>query len=276
MGVLLGAMSSLVLGVADFFGGRATQKADGFAVVFFASFVAIPLAIVAATLFEGALGWNGLGYGLLAGVGTGIGLGSLYRGFAAASTGIVAPLASVVSAIVPVGWDVLSGTRLPGLAIAGICIGLGALVLTTWSPDLAGRIGAGLMFGLLAGLGVGFGLAVLGNTTTDDGLWPVVGQRLTVLVVTGLTAAIATRAAPLPVREVRPAAIASGLLSTVGVVCFVAGTQRGDLAAVAVAGSQFPAVTVALTALLDGESLRWWQVIGLGFAILGVCLIALA
>lgn len=274
MGVLLGALSSLVLGTADFFGGKATQRADGFAVVFFGSLVALPVALIGALVIDGSFGWSNIALGLLAGVGSGIGLGSLYRGFAAASTSVVAPIAAVLSAFVPVAYDMFGGTRLSSVGLAGVVIGLAALALTTWSPEIAGRVTVGVGFGVVAGLGLGFGLTVLGQVSNDAGVWPVVGRRITVMAVAGIVASVAG-VVGIPTFSIKRLALYSGALSAIGVALFVAGAQRGDLASVAVAGSQFPAVTVGLAAVFSGERLRWWQIVGLGAAIVGISLIAL-
>ena len=67
---------------------------------------------------------------------------------------------------------------------------------------------------------------------------------------------------------------AAGVLGSVGVLCYTAGFQRGSITAVAVAASVFPVPTAILSATFDDDSLRWWQIIGIGLVITGIGLIA--
>ena len=57
-------------------------------------------------------------------------------------------------------------------------------------------------------------------------------------------------------------------------MAFLIGAQRGSLGEVAVASSMFPAVTAALAAVFDDETLRWWHLAGIAGVLTGVGLIA--
>ena len=67
---------------------------------------------------------------------------------------------------------------------------------------------------------------------------------------------------------------AAGILGSIGVLCYTAGFQRGSVTAVAVAASLFPIPTAILAATFDNDSLRWWQIIGIGIVVAGIGLIA--
>ncbi len=55
----------------------------------------------------------------------------------------------------------------------------------------------------------------------------------------------------------------SGAVAGLGALSFVYGVQHGDLAPIAVTGTQYAAVTVVCGILFRGERLWWWQVLGL-------------
>jgi|TARA_B100000405_G_scaffold257594_1_gene192320 drug/metabolite transporter (DMT)-like permease len=113
----------------------------------------------------------------------------------------------------------------------------------------------------------------MAQTTVDGGLWPVVAQRSTAFII--LIGFCTVRGLP---RIVRGHALrfsaAAGILGSIGVLCYTAGFQRGSVTAVAVAASLFPIPTAILAATFDNDSLRWWQIIGIGIVVVGIGLIA--
>ena len=66
---------------------------------------------------------------------------------------------------------------------------------------------------------------------------------------------------------------AAGVLGSIGVLCYTAGLQRGSETAVAIAASLFPIPTALLAATFDNDSLRWWQIVGIGIVVAGIGLI---
>jgi drug/metabolite transporter (DMT)-like permease len=64
-----------------------------------------------------------------------------------------------------------------------------------------------------------------------------------------------------------------GLIGGVGLLSFAYGVREGDLAPVAVAATQYAAVTVFLAFCFRGERLRWWQTIGLCGSSIAVALV---
>ncbi len=66
-----------------------------------------------------------------------------------------------------------------------------------------------------------------------------------------------------------------GIFATSAIVLFVLALQAGgSLAVVSVIGSQYAAVAVLLGVLFGGQTMRWWQGLGLIGASLAVALIA--
>jgi bacterial/archaeal transporter family protein len=63
--------------------------------------------------------------------------------------------------------------------------------------------------------------------------------------------------------------ITKGILSGIGgIAMFAAYRAGGNTAVIASASSMYPIVTVVLALLILRERLTWWQVVGLGFAVL--------
>jgi drug/metabolite transporter (DMT)-like permease len=142
----LALAAALLYGTADFLGGVASRRARVFAVLAVTApagatvMVAVALVVTAlshlglggsdfATLASG--GWSGLGWGIAAGSCGALGLIAFYAGFAAAPMSVVAPVAALVSTVLPVGVAVAGGER-PGYpVVVGALICMGAVVLVS-------------------------------------------------------------------------------------------------------------------------------------------------
>ena len=85
-----------------------------------------------------------MAWAVLAGVGSGVGTGFLYRGLASGRMGVVAPISAVGAAVVPVLAGTLGGERLSLVVWSGIVLALPGIWLVGWSfgTDLT------LMYGL--------------------------------------------------------------------------------------------------------------------------------
>ncbi len=115
---------------------------------------------------------------------------------------------------------------------------------------------------------------MLAQTSLDSGMWPAVSQRF---VATALMLA-ATRALRIPQmlpRTLRLAGLIGGIIGGAGMAALIAGLQRGPVGAVAVAGSLYPVVTIALAVLFDDDRLRWWQIIGITAVLTGTTLMTI-
>ena len=89
---------------------------------------------------------------------------------------------------------------------------------------------------------------------------------------------VATRAMRIPQvlpRTLRLAGLIGGIVGGAGMAALIAGLQRGPVGAVAVAGSLFPVVTIALAVLFDEDRLRWWQIIGIAAVLSGTTLMTI-
>lgn len=273
MQVALGLLASVLIGTSDFFGAKSSGRTTALqttTVAFLGG--AIATAVVSPLL--GTPSVRDLAFGALSGVAAFAALTTLWFGYARSSVGIAAPVAAVVSTVIPVLWSALWSDGPGVLGWLGVAVGVLALVLTSYAPGSRNpRDGA--LLGAVAGtfFATMFLLAV--NTSEAAGTWPVVGQRATAFVLAA-AAGLATGNRPIAgdLVAVRWSATA-GAFGALGVASIVFGGQRGPIAPVVVAGSMYPAVVVALAWMFLGERLRARQVLGIGAALIGVALISI-
>ena len=179
-----------------------------------------------------------------------------------ASAGVVGPPAATLSVVVPVAYDLVGGRLPSALTSAGIIIGAMSVILLSFNPRFEGRRALGLAMAAVSGLLYGTMFIVIDMFDPLAGYWPVVVQRMVAMCCFVVPALVVGRPA-MPPRGLRWQAVLGGLIGGVGLLSFAYGVREGDLAPVAVAATQYAAVTVFLAFCFRGERLRWWQTIGL-------------
>jgi uncharacterized membrane protein len=284
MAVLLALGSALFYGLSDFLGGLISRRTSAWAVaVTGQSSSAVCTAVLAALFGSGHAGAGDFRWALLAGVGSGMGTGFLYRGFASGRMSVVAPVSAVGAALVPVLVGTLTGERPSALVWLGILAALPGIWLVSSSPEdpvasaddspRRSSVAAGAVDGVLAGLGFGLLFACLGQIPDSAGLWPLALTQL-VSVPAVVVLALLMRAAWVPRgRTVRWAALC-GPLGTGATLAFLLATQQGYLTVAGVLSSLYPASTVLLAALLLHERIHRAQGLGLLLCGLAVGLVA--
>jgi drug/metabolite transporter (DMT)-like permease len=280
--ILLGLLAALAYGTADFLGGLGARRNP-------IGVVALLSHLAGLVLCVSAVGWVVPGpftagawvWGSLSGLAGAFGSAYLYQGLRQGRMSLVAPLSGLVAALVPVAVGLATGERPTNLQLMGMVVSLPAIVLLsrrapTSDPSAAegGRAptaknNVAWRQGLLAGLGLGGFLALLGNAGPQTSLWPLVASRL---VSTSIFAAALTitRTSLLPSPGSTPLLIATGVLGVVGGLSFLLGVGRGPLSIVSVAAALYPGVTVLLARVTLREQLSTTQVAGLGVALFGV------
>lgn len=231
-----------------------------------------------------------------------VGLAAFYYALARGSMGIVAPLAALIGAGVPVIVSIAGGATTTPTRLAGMALALAAVVLISLPSaprDTAERRTvridlSELPLVLVAGLGfAGFFLLVDRATAGGQTWWPLAVVRVAglALVLLGLVAALArTR----PERGVRLSAVlglerlrsqpiamlplvllllATGVGDLGGNVFFVLSKQIDALAIAVVLSSLYPVVTTILAVLLLRERLNRLQLLGVVLASFSVPLL---
>jgi drug/metabolite transporter (DMT)-like permease len=222
--------------------------------------------------------WSAVGWAALSGVCGAAGLVAFYAGFAGAPISVVAPVAALVSAVLPVGVAVAGGERPRASVIAGGLVCLIAVVLVSTQPGEQ-RTGASsrlLALGYGAAAGVGFGLffLFLKDAGQSGVLWPVAISRSAGTVV-ALGIALVTGTRPWRQRGAGVVRIAllSGTLDAAANVCYVLATRAGLFGLAVVITALYPGMTVLLARYVLGERMRWLQRAGLLLAAVGVVLV---
>ena len=276
MAALLALSAAVAYGVGDFLGGIAARRVPPTAVVLWSHVVGLVMLASLAPLIGGEPTERALVIGAGAGLLGGTGVALFYRGLAVGAMSVVAPIAALLSAAVPVLAGLSTGERPSLPALGGIGLALGAVVLVSreapgvrpgplrWqAPALA--VAAGLAFGLF--------FVTIDQAGGDAGIWPLVGARAaSVSLFAGLGAARLTSAS-LP-RGVGGPAVACGVLDAGANVFYVLALHHGLLSVVSVLTALYPAGTVLLARHLLGEHLAPAQRVGLAIAAVAAVLIA--
>jgi drug/metabolite transporter (DMT)-like permease len=271
--IFLGILSSLGIGVSDYFGRYGSRRSNSATTVLTALTAGVLVAAILTLVVPGDPSTRDLVLGSVSGLGLGFTLMLMYHGMTVSSTAVVSPLVAVFGAVVPLAWDVARGASLSGMAQIGIGIAVLGVAATTISPDIDGDVRQGIMLALAAGSLLGITLIFAGETSLDSGVWPAVSQRILAWASLAVYAVVIGVPRLLP-RSLLRVGILSGVIGTGGMVAFLIGAQRGSLGEVAVASSMFPAVTAVLAAVFDDETLRWWHLAGIAGVLTGVGLIA--
>ncbi len=282
--IVLALAAALAYGASDFIGGRASTRAHFAAVTSVSAGSGLIVAVLAAPLVGGTLRPGPITWGLLSGLGSGMGTLFLYRGLARARVAVVAPTSGVLAAALPAILGLVLGERPAPVTVLGLVIALPAVWFISSGQDAAeqGRP-AGVLDGVLAGLGFGLLFVALDQAGDSAGLWPLLcGQAVSFGLVTvialgvrssgGLSAGVAVATAGRPWRLL---AVTTGVLGSAATLLFYASTTTGLLTIAAVLTSLYPAGTILLARLILDERLTRRQGLGLALAGCAVVLITL-
>jgi drug/metabolite transporter (DMT)-like permease len=273
--VVLGGISSLLYGFADFLGGEGAKRAPAAAIVLWAGVLSFPLILVVALIVGGDADISDYLLGAAAGMAGAVGLVSLFAGLGRGQAAAVAPTAAAVAAVLPVVVAVIEGERPSILAWAGVLVAIPAIVLSAWVADPGESLRGSVGYGLAAGLGFGGFTAIIGLTDDASNLLPLITSRASTMgVVLVLTALGVWRLVGFG-ESPRFLVAGNAILDVSGNVALLLAVRAGSLALAAVAASFYPAVTVLMARLVNGEHLRARQISGIALTVLAMSAIAL-
>lgn len=275
MGVLLGSLTSLLYGAADFLGGEGAKRAPAAAIVLWSGVVSFPLVAIVALVNGGTAAPVDYGIGALAGASGAVGLVTLFAGLGKGHAAAVAPSAGAVTAAFPVLAAVLTGERPSALAWVGVAVAIPAIVLSAWVAETGDVPFGGVWYGVVAGLGFGSWTVIMNQADESAKLLPLITSRAATMAVV-LTLAGLGIWRVVGWRDVPKGLVAgNGLLDVSANATLLLGLHVGSLALVGVSSSFYPAVTVALARLINREELRRRQVLGLVLTLVALTAIAL-
>jgi drug/metabolite transporter (DMT)-like permease len=269
----LSLLAATVWGAGDFSGGIAARKADVFGVVLFAHATGLAAMIALALLLhEPPLSRHEFLFSAAAGLSNGIALVSLYRALAVGKMGVTAPVAAVLTAVLPVLFTVHRDGWPKPIQAAGFVLAFIAIWLIA-KPEGDQGTPRGVGLAVLAGLGFSGFLVLIRYAGSNSVFSPLaVARSASLLMVIGLV--LARRGPWKPQRGTIPIACSAGFLDAFGTTFFLLAAQRGRLDVAAVLSSLYPASTVILARLLLKERLSPLQQAGMLSALIAVPMIA--
>jgi drug/metabolite transporter (DMT)-like permease len=262
-----------VWGGGDFAGGIAAKRTSVFRVVAIAHAFGLALMLLLVWISgERVPPLAALGWGVIAGITDAFGVAALYKGLATGRMGVIAPVASVMTALLPVVFGIgIEGfpgkLQLLGFALAAVSLWL----ITRSDGELDSRRGLGLA--LLAG--VMFSLLLISGKEAGRYavLWPLVSARAASSLLMFAIVAFSPRDG----RSLRPVLlpiVLSGVFDSLANAMFIAATRHGRLDVAAVLSSLYPATTVVLARVLLKEKISRMQTAGIVGALIAVALIS--
>lgn len=273
--VILGLAAALSWGAGDFVGGCAARRTSAYAVVLVTQIIGIiTFPILAFAFSESLPPLDNLIWGALAGFFGAAGLIALYISLAKGKMSIIAPLAAVISVIIPVIYSSLNEGVPSPLKITGFIfafIGIWFIVnMNTGSHLKAKDLGYPLIAGILFGL---FFISI--DNFSDTAIyWPLTVSRIAALIMlTGFI--MSAKTINKPTSDVIVVVILAGLFNTGGATLFALASEAGRLDVATILSSLSPAVTVLLACTLLKEQLAPLQWLGVMAALIAVILISI-
>lgn len=272
--VILGLLASLGWGVADFGGGLASRRGPLLGVLLGSQLASLVVgAAILSFIQEPAMQPLDLAISIAGGVLGAAGLALLYRGLSVGRMGVVAPVAAVITATLPVGFGFLTDGVPSIIAVVGIAFAVISVVLVSRAPATRDGRPSGIWYAVAAGVILAtFAISATGLT---EGLImsPVVVIRVT--SVLSICAWLFFRRQPWRVeRRLWPALLAVGIIDMSATAMYLAAIAIGPLAIAAVLASLYPVITTILAALVLRERVTRIHAVGIAAAGAAVALIA--
>jgi len=289
MGILLGLLTALTWGSADFIARFATHRIGTLRTMLYMQFIGFLLLTICLPWLGGwghltdGSGWQPWAWGLLAGFFNACSTLALYRAFEIGKMAVVAPLSASYPALtLLLSW--IGGDRLTSVRTAGIILTLLGVVIVAGgehAPDENGAPavrtgGRGIGWAIAAAVGFGvlfwlLGVRVIPSVGAAQTVWMI---RMTSTALTGTVILLANQPMRLPRGEVRWMVLGMGAFDTAAFVLSNRGMQMEKVAVISVLGSLYGAVTVGLAAIFLKENVSRWQWTGIATIFAGILLIS--
>ncbi|WP_407548391.1 DMT family transporter [Streptomyces sp. Pv4-95] len=278
--------TSLLWGLADFGGGLLTRRLHALTVVVVSQTLA---ALVLGVIVVATSGWREAGpqlwFAVAAGVVGPAAMLCFYRALALGPMGVVSPLGSIGTVLVPLGVGFVAGERPGLLQAAGMAVAVIG-VLLAGGPQVGGASVARrtIALTLVSALGFGAVMALIAEaSTTLTGLFlALFVQRLCNVAVGGaaLYASVRRGTQALPeggigaLRDALPALGFIGIADVAANGTYALAAQNGPVTMAAVLASLYPVVTALAALGVLKERMRAIQTAGASLALVGTVLLA--
>jgi drug/metabolite transporter (DMT)-like permease len=272
--VALGVLASTGWGIGDFGGGLTSRKAPVLGVLMGSQVASLIVGIpILLAISEPAMRPADAVISVIGGLLGATGLAFLYHGLSVGRMGVVAPVAAVLTATIPVGFGFVTEGVPSMLAIAGILAAAVSVVLVSRSPGSAAGRPTGLRYALAAGATFGLFTIAASQLSDDVILSPILVIRV-VSVLAVATWILVRRASWRVPRSLWPALVGVGLMDMSATAAYLAAIAIGPLAIAAILASLYPVVTTILAAVVLRERVTRTHAAGILAAGVAVALIA--
>ena len=274
LAVTYGLASASLWGTSDFSGGFVTKTNNVFGVLLVANISGtVLLTIIALWVRSPIPDLYSLVFAGLAGIAGLVGLASFYKGLAIEHMGMVASLAAVISAALPV----LLGMLIEGFPSNHQFVGFAIAFVAIWHLSVSDKSATiqwrQLGFPAIAGIGFGFAFIFIDQAVKQSVLGPLVASKLTGIVV--LIAILKIfKIGAMPKTNKYPLVCLTGFFDAAGTAFYASAAHVGRLDISAVLASMHPAITVFLAWVVLRERLSRRQWFGVLAALIALALIA--
>jgi drug/metabolite transporter (DMT)-like permease len=288
LAVALAAVAALSYGASDFSGAVASKANNAMMVTIGAQTISLAsLGVVLWVHPDGRFDLVDGAWGALGGLGVTVGLVMFYRALAIGPMSVAAALTALWGSALPVAAGLILGDRPGTVTLLGIGVAIPSAVLVSTERDqgpglatLTPRDRAALwraqaetrLLAVIAGIGFGLFFIALSRTSTEAGLYPLVGARAASIISLALVLSTTRQWAPITRSWWFPVIIA-GLLDCAANASYLLAVRRGSLSWVAAISSLYPVSTVLLARLILDEKLARLQLLGMGTAAVALALV---
>jgi drug/metabolite transporter (DMT)-like permease len=290
---VLGLLTAITYGSADFFAAIASRKVRVVVVTAVASLSGLMVLLLLLPLLGGIFSEQAIFWGLMGGFSSVVALLALYASLALGPISIISPLGALVSAIVPAAIGVaLLGESFSMLGWVAIALALVAVVLVGFVPpsSTAGKEvlmpkPRAIILAIIAGAGIGIAVTSLARSPADSGIAPIIVMRTTAAVLLGSIVLIgvlrgqkaAAEGNTLPLTtKVWLTVAAAGVLDAGANIFFTLASRSGTLTVVGVLTALYPLGTILLARLVLKEHVANTQKVGIAISLTASLLLALA
>ncbi len=281
MTAFLALLSSVFIGGADFVGGLASRTANGVRVATFVALMGLPLAFVVSLTYGAEhVSRNDVIWSALSGIVVAFGIGCFYVGMGRGLISVVAPIAAVIGAVIPVVYGLGRGERPSALALIGLVVAFAAVAVVSLAqseqhPETTVGVDRHVIaLALVSGLFFGLFYITLSRVSDDAGLWPVTITRAAAAIVLAILSLILTRGLLGGVTRLWRTVLLIAILEVSAMVPLLLALQRGPVAIASVLASLYPVTTVLLAAFVLRERLSRLQYVGVACALVSVALVS--
>ncbi|MCI0439104.1 MAG: DMT family transporter [Chloroflexi bacterium] len=282
--VALGVLAALGWGIADFLVSMLSRRLGVVWTALGVHLVAVGATTIYLLLADDLGRISPAQWGLLAGMGmlaftTYL---AFYRALQLGPVAIVSPIGGSYAVVVILLAAVFAGERLNVMQMIGAAAGTGGVVLASLNFRSLSRgqklIGAGILFGVAATLGLGVWQYALGALSRELGWFlPIYASRLMTLAFLLPTSLLTQTWKPRRFTKPALALLAlAAIVETGGLFAFTRGTEIGVISIVAAASTAYPALPVLGGLFIYRERLAPSQWLGLAIILAGLIALALS